>query len=242
MTRQIFLDTETTGLSPHQGGGGHRLVELACVETISRALSGAVFHEYLNPARVVGADAIAIHGLTNAFLSNKPFFGDVAERFLAFVRGAEVVIHNAPFDLLFINHELARLDAERGTHYGRIEDHAASIVCSLKLARKKHPGQKNNLDALCARYKVNNTRQDRHGARVDAETLAHVYFAMTRAQGGLALDVAPVCEVADTRPVAPHAPLRVIKADESELARHVEAMSDVMCAAGHVVWSIGDMG
>jgi len=239
MTRQVFLDTETTGLSPRE----HRLVELACVEVVDRTLTGKVFHEYLNPERVVGADAVNVHGLSSAFLANKPLFGQVAERFLDFVRGAEVVIHNAPFDLGFINHELALLDAVRGTSHGRLEDHAASITCSLKMARKAYPGQKNNLDALCTRLKIMNTRKDLHGARIDAETLVHVYFAMTRAQGNLGLGTTPIPE--GVRPVPPRdQPLKIIRATPEEMDSHEKFMQDLsglMGVDGRIVWTVSDM-
>jgi DNA polymerase-3 subunit epsilon len=176
--RQIVLDTETTGLEP---ADGHRIIEIGCVELVNRRLTDNRFHQYLNPEREIDAGAIEIHGITNEMLRDKPRFADVVADFLEFVKGAELIIHNAPFDVGFINHELARLD---GTAAGKIEDHC-SIVDTLKFARGLHPGQKNDLDSLCRRYGVDNSNRTLHGALLDAEILADVYLAMTGGQAGL---------------------------------------------------------
>jgi DNA polymerase-3 subunit epsilon len=176
--RQIILDTETTGLEP---GEGHRIIEIGCVELINRRLTENRFHQYLNPDREIDAGAIEVHGITNEMLRDKPRFADVVADFLEYVRGAELVIHNAPFDVGFLNHELARL---RGVVAGTIEDQC-SIVDTLKLARSLHPGQKNDLDSLCRRYGVDNSNRTLHGALLDAEILADVYLAMTGGQAGL---------------------------------------------------------
>jgi len=177
--RQIVLDTETTGLDPAQG---HKLIELGCVELLDRKLTGRHLHLYINPEREVEAGALEVHGITNQFLADKPVFGAVADSFLEFVEGAELVIHNAPFDIGFLDHELASL----GRNYKSMSDYCA-VLDTLVLARKKHPGQKNNLDALCKRYEVDNSQRELHGALKDAEILADVYLLMTGGQSSLGL-------------------------------------------------------
>ncbi|HYN79242.1 MAG TPA: DNA polymerase III subunit epsilon [Lamprocystis sp. (in: g-proteobacteria)] len=172
--RQIVLDTETTGLDPREG---HRLIEIGCVELIDRRLTGKNFHQYLQPDREIDADAVAVHGLTNDFLRDKPRFAEVAEDFLRFVSGSELIIHNAPFDTGFLDHELARWRAD-GVSIGDL----CEITDTLSLARRLHPGQRNSLDALCKRYTVDNSHRDLHGALLDAEILADVYLAMTGGQ------------------------------------------------------------
>lgn len=177
--RQIVLDTETTGLEPEQG---HRIIEIGCVEMLNRRLSGRTYHQYINPARQIDAGAIEVHGITNEFLVDKPAFEQVVEEFLAFIAGADLIIHNAPFDIGFINHELGLLDAGHGK-----VDEQCGIIDTLVMARQMHPGRRNNLDALCDRYYVDNTQRDLHGALLDAEILADVYLAMTSGQTDLAL-------------------------------------------------------
>lgn len=174
MIRQIVLDTETTGLEPEQG---HRVIEIGAVEVIGRRLTGRHFHCYVDPERAIDDAAMEVHGLTVEFLAGKPKFRDVATQFLEFVRGTELVIHNAPFDVSFLNYELSLLDQPH-TRVERI----CAITDSLALARDKHPGQKNSLDALCRRYGVDNSERDLHGALLDAEILADVYLAMTGGQ------------------------------------------------------------
>jgi DNA polymerase-3 subunit epsilon len=175
--RQIVLDTETTGLSPE---AGHRLIEIGCVELINRRLTGSEFHYYLNPERAVDPGAFAVHGLGNAFLRDKPLFSSIMIEFLRFIEGAELIIHNASFDLGFINHELNLA----GHSVRRIEG-VCTVIDTLMLARKKYPGQKNNLDALCKRLKITHFGRDKHGALLDAQILAQVYLTMTGSQDSL---------------------------------------------------------
>ncbi len=180
MTRQIVLDTETTGLEPSQG---HRIIEVGCVELVNRRLTGNTWHHYFNPEREIDAGAYAVHGLSNEFLADKPLFGDLADEFLDYIRGAELIIHNAPFDVGFLNHELSLLDPPRP----RVEE-VASVLDTLLMARQKHPGQKNTLDALCKRYEIDNSARTLHGALLDSEILAEVYLMMTGGQTRLMLD------------------------------------------------------
>lgn len=178
--RQIVLDTETTGLDPKEG---HRIIEIGCVELIDRRLTGNDFHQYLNPEREVEQGAIDVHGITNEMLTDKPRFRDVADDFLKYVAGAELVIHNAPFDVGFIDNEL-KLLGDREQRTGDI----CSVLDTLVMARKMHPGQRASLDALCKRYEIDNSQRDYHGALLDAQILAEVYLAMTGGQATLLLD------------------------------------------------------
>ena len=178
--RQIVLDTETTGLEPRQG---HRIIEIGCVELNNRRVTPRYFHHYLNPGREIEDGAFEIHGISNEFLSSKPGFKDIAQEFVDFIRDSEVIIHNAPFDVGFINAELELL----GPDWGRFEDYCR-IVDTLMMAREKHPGLKNSLDALCQRYKVDNSSREQHGALLDARILLDVYLAMTGGQTDLSLD------------------------------------------------------
>jgi len=177
--RQIVLDTETTGLEPSEG---HRIIEIGCVELLNRRLTGNHYHQYLNPEREIDAGAIEIHGITNEQLADKPKFADIAKDFLEFVNGAELIIHNAPFDVGFINNELVLMNGKKTAP--RI-DNLCAVIDTLKLARERHPGQKNDLDSLCRRYSVDNSSRTLHGALLDAEILADVYLAMTGGQTGL---------------------------------------------------------
>jgi DNA polymerase-3 subunit epsilon len=177
--RQIVLDTETTGLEPSEG---HRIIEIGCVEIINRRATENRFQQYINPEREIDAGAVEVHGITNEMLKNKPRFADVVADFLEFVKGAELVIHNAPFDTGFLNHEFARMHGDGKPP--RIEDYC-TITDTLAMARKLHPGQKNDLDSLCKRYSVDNSSRTLHGALLDAEILADVYLAMTGGQTGL---------------------------------------------------------
>lgn len=174
--RQVVLDTETTGISPESG---HRVIEIGCVELINRRLTGRHFQVYINPEREVDAGAYKVHGISSEFLQDKPLFKSILNELIDFISGAEVIIHNAPFDLGFLNSELRRVKWKNG-----FEDHC-SIFDTLVYAREKHPGLRNNLDALCKRYDVNNTNRELHGALLDAEILAYVYLAMTGGQGQL---------------------------------------------------------
>ncbi|MDR9413082.1 MAG: DNA polymerase III subunit epsilon [Spiribacter sp.] len=232
--RQIILDTETTGLEP---ADGHRVIEIGCYELEQRRPTGRTFHEYLNPGRPVDPEAAAVHGISDAFLSNKPRFADVAQDFIAFVGGAEVVIHNAPFDVGFLDHELARL----GEAWGCLTDHC-QILDSLELARRRHPGQRNSLDALCRRYSVDNSSRALHGALLDAEILADVYLAMTGGQVGLGLGAEETTGAALTaeaiRPVTTQRPaLPVIEPNEAEREAHEAWLERLdQAAGGACVW------
>ncbi|GIX21248.1 MAG: hypothetical protein KatS3mg121_0031 [Gammaproteobacteria bacterium] len=177
--RQVVLDTETTGLAPEEG---HRIIEIGCVELVDRRLTGRTFHQYLQPDRAIDPGAVEVHGLTDDFLADKPRFGDVAEAFLDFVTGAELIIHNAPFDVGFLDAELRRWRADHPS-IGEL----CRITDTLALARRLHPGQRNTLDALCKRYNVDNSERTLHGALLDAQILAEVYLAMTGGQASLAL-------------------------------------------------------
>ena len=217
MSRQIVLDTETTGLEPSQG---HRIIEIGCVEMINRRLTGNNYHQYIQPDREVDDGALQVHGISNEFLADKPRFHDVADDLMNYLQGAELVIHNAPFDVGFLDHELKLLGDDRGV----ITDHC-TVTDTLVLARKMHPGQKNNLDALCKRYDVSNTHRDLHGALLDAEILAEVYLRMTGGQVGLALDSEQTAveqdgAVAIARISSDRPPLRVVNASSEEQAAH----------------------
>jgi DNA polymerase-3 subunit epsilon len=231
--RQIVLDTETTGLEPSQG---HRIIEIGCVELINRRMTENRYHQYINPEREIDEGAIEVHGITNEFLADKPVFADVAEDFLKFIRGAELIIHNAPFDVGFMNHELQLLDAQ-----AEPVDGFCSILDTLTMARNMHPGQKNNLDALCKRYEIDNSARDLHGALLDAEILAEVYLAMTGGQVRLSLDGMTESTLGKTdqpRPVSSNrTDLKVIRATEEELAAHSERLSAIdKASGGECVW------
>ncbi len=218
--RQIVLDTETTGLDPKQG---HRIIEVAAIELGSRRLSERRFHRYLNPERDIEEGAAAVHGLTLERLRHEPTFAEIAPALLEFIRGAELIIHNAPFDVGFLNRELelAGLPA--------LEHHCPSVIDTLKLAKELHPGKKNNLDALCDRYQVDNSRRTLHGALLDTELLAEVYLAMTRGQDSL-LDESGDAGGDGTASLdlgAPRVPVRVVRANEEELAAHAQQLQDI---------------
>lgn len=236
--RQIILDTETTGLEPAEG---HKIIEIGCVEMINRRLTGNSFHHYVNPQRDIDAGAIEVHGITNESLRDKPKFCDIAEDFLAFVQGAELIIHNAPFDIGFINHEFAYM--ANGAGPIRIESHCG-VIDTLLLARTMHPGQKNDLDSLCRRYSVDNSTRTLHGALLDAEILADVYLAMTRAQAGLFEDAAgPMRHAGALAPSevrridGARAALAVIGPTPEELAAHHAWLEEIdKKSGGKCVW------
>ncbi|MDD5388851.1 MAG: DNA polymerase III subunit epsilon [Gallionellaceae bacterium] len=207
--RQIVLDTETTGLDPAQG---HRVIEIGALEIVNRQPTGATYHVYLNPQREIDAGAMAVHGLTNEFLADKPRFADIAPDFLEFVRDAELVIHNAPFDVGFLNAELAKLKDGPVKRY-------CTVLDTLKMAKGLHPGQKNNLDALCRRYEVDNSGRAFHGALLDAQLLAEVYLAMTRGQESLGIDIATPAQT-EAATLVRRGVLKVLRADEAERASH----------------------
>ncbi|MEN8177964.1 MAG: DNA polymerase III subunit epsilon [Pseudomonadota bacterium] len=223
--RQIILDTETTGLEPKQG---HRIIEIGCVEMVERRLTGNNFHQYLQPDRGIDAAAIEVHGITNEFLTDKPRFKDVALDFIEYVRGSELIIHNAPFDVGFLDHELGRMP---GASPGIAE--LCAVTDTLVMAKKMYPGQRNSLDALCKRYDIDNSHRELHGALLDAEILADVYLMMTGGQGALSLDGVGLEE--NGQPSAggirrlngKHPALTIVRADSKELELH-EARLDAM--------------
>lgn len=232
--RQIVLDTETTGLEPREG---HRIIEIGCVELVNRRLTGNNFHQYLQPDREIDPGAIEVHGISNEFLADKPRFADILEDFCRYIEGAELVIHNAPFDTGFLNNEF------RLCKHGRQVTDLCKVLDTLALARKLHPGQKNNLDALCKRYQIDNSRRDLHGALLDAEILADVYLAMTGGQVSLSLgggmeSAGAAARAEQVRRLdAQRAVLRVIRADDEELTAHRACLQTIgKAAGGESVW------
>jgi len=232
--RQIVLDTETTGL---ELGQGHRIIEIGCVELLNRRPTGQKFHRYVNPEREIDAGALAVHGIDVARLLQAPKFAQIAGELLAFIEGAELIIHNAPFDVGFLDAELARLPGDMRTVAG-----ICRVLDTLTLARSLHPGQRNSLDALCKRYSIDNTKRELHGALLDAGILLDVYLAMTGGQSALALDVAAESERGPNGSPAwavraPGCVLVVPMASAQELTQH-EAMLDLIhkSSGGMVLW------
>ncbi|MGE0384593.1 MAG: DNA polymerase III subunit epsilon [Gammaproteobacteria bacterium] len=236
--RQVVIDTETTGLE-HQSG--HRIIEIGGIEMVSRRRTGRTFHRYLNPERAVDDGALQVHGLTDEFLADKPRFAEVAAELLEFVRGAEVVIHNAPFDVGFLDAELERM----GGALGRFGDHC-SVCDTLEMARLMHPGQRNSLDALCKRYQIDNSARTLHGALLDAEILADVYLAMTGGQATLLLDAQTASQEAlvqraEHRAAWPQ--LRVVQASEAEAQAHAARLTAIAKASGgRCLWAQAEGG
>ncbi|ODC02943.1 DNA polymerase III subunit epsilon [Terasakiispira papahanaumokuakeensis] len=241
--RQIVLDTETTGIDPNQG---HRVIEIGGVEMVGRKLTGRTFHVYLNPDREIDAEAIEVHGITNDFLADKPRFADVAQDFFEFIRGAQLVIHNAPFDVGFINNEYALYESQQGSMgFGQVDQHC-TVLDTLVMAREMHPGARNNLDALCKRYDIDNSNRELHGALLDAEILSDVYLAMTGGQTALMLDnetfdddhngaeqaAGGIHRLNRDRPA-----LAIVRASTEELAAHDQKLATVAKASGgDVMW------
>lgn len=218
MLRQVMLDTETTGLDWRQG---ERVIEIGCVELVGRKLTGRHFHRYLNPGRAIGAGAQAVHGLTDEFLADKPKFVEIVDELLEFVCDAEVIIHNAPFDLGFLDNELGLLGRES------LKAGCESVIDTLKMARELRPGKKNNLDALCNEFGVDNSNRQLHGALLDAELLAEVYLAMTRGQESLMMDLEMgVAEMAALN-TGERPPIRVLAASAEELAEHARVLAEI---------------
>jgi DNA polymerase III subunit epsilon len=232
--RQIVLDTETTGLEPELG---HRIIEIGCIEVVNRRVSGRRFHCYVNPEREVDEGALAVHGITRADLEGKPRFAEIASELLAFISGAELVIHNAAFDVAFLDHELKSLSGEP-----RTVSSLCRVLDTLALAREMHPGQRNSLDALCKRYSIDNSRRELHGALLDAQLLAEVYLCMTGGQAILALGEDDARrrgadgEVVRAL-VRPAVPLVVIRIDEGQRRAH-EIMLEAIARAsgGNCLW------
>ena len=238
--RQIVLDTETTGLEPELG---HRIIEIGCVEIVNRRVSGRTFHRYLNPERAIDEGAMAVHGIKRADLDDKPKFAEVADELVTFIADAELVIHNAAFDVAFLDAELARLAGARSVApagdslAGRSVTTLCRVLDTLALARSMHPGQRNNLDALCKRYGVDNSHRDLHGALLDAQILADVYLAMTGGQVGLALSEST--ESANTTNDGPvhvlirtATPLCIVMATEEEARAHESMLTIIAKASG----------
>ena len=231
--RQIVLDTETTGLEPKQG---HRIIEIGCVEIQNRRRTENQFHVYLNPDREIEDGAFDVHGISNEFLSDKPHFGDIAQELIDFIRDSELIIHNAPFDVAFLDAELKQL----GKQWGKIDDYC-KVIDTLLIAREKHPGQKNNLDALCKRYEIDNSQRDLHGALLDAQILLDVYLAMTGGQETLGFDATQdeltsgykVLKLTDVN----RKPLPVIEPTAEERAAHEKYMEKIKQeSGGKCIW------
>jgi DNA polymerase-3 subunit epsilon len=225
--RQVVLDTETTGLEPELG---HRIIEIGAIELVDRQRTGRRYHSYLNPERDIEHGALEVHGITEEFLADKPLFADIADDLLAFIEGAELVIHNAPFDIGFIEHELTAAGHDR-TSVAAV----STVLDTLELARDLHPGQRNNLDALCKRYEVDNSSRTLHGALLDAEILADVYLAMTGGQEDLGLSLESGTAADDDEHVYSNAErpeLLVLRASDEELALHEQRLADIEKQSG----------
>lgn len=228
--RQIILDTETTGLDPNQG---HRIIEIAAIEMVNRRLTGNHFHRYLNPERDIDAGAMQVHGITPEFLQDKPRFGDIAHEFAEFIRGAELIIHNAPFDVSFINAELALAQVNPLTHW------CTQVTCTLVMAKALHPGQRNNLDALCKRYGVDNASRTFHGALLDCELLAAVYLSLTRGQESLSIGLESRTQRPGEQKTARVQPI-VLCATQDELKLHELTLESVHSESkGRCLWLDG---
>jgi DNA polymerase-3 subunit epsilon len=225
--RQIFLDTETTGLYPAQG---HRIIEVAAVEMINRRPTSNHYHVYLNPERDIDSAAQEVHGITVEFLQDKPLFETIAEELIAFINGAELIIHNAPFDVGFLNSELGRIGLQP------IETISSKITDTLKMAKEARPGQRNNLDALCKHFGIDNSKRTLHGALLDAELLAEVYMAMTRGQDSLMMDLGQPEQISESQlMVTKDRVFKVVKASEAELTVHAEYVNSLV-KAGAKPW------
>ncbi|MGR8979391.1 MAG: DNA polymerase III subunit epsilon [Gammaproteobacteria bacterium] len=233
--RLVVLDTETTGLNPQEG---HRIIEIGCVELVNRRLSGSRFHVFVNPGRLIDKGAIEVHGITNEFLDDKPHFYDIAHDFIEFIRGSELIIHNAPFDVGFINYEFSLISNEMGA-----VEHYCNVFDTLSYARQKHPGQRNSLDALCKRYGVDNSHRDLHGALLDAEILADVFLLMTGGQSSLLdereiLPIGPLPADLTKRAPAERPPVTVIRCSDQELEAHDRRLSAIDKASGACLWKM----
>ncbi|REG86511.1 DNA polymerase III subunit epsilon [Marinomonas pollencensis] len=234
--RKVILDTETTGIDPKQG---HRIIEIGCVEMVGRKFTKRHYHVYINPDREVEEEAFRVHGISNEYLVDKPRFHEIAQDFFEFIKGAELIIHNAPFDIGFIDHEFARLGG-----YPKIAE-VCEVFDSLVYARKKHPGQKNNLDALCKRYGIDNSHRELHGALLDSEILGDVYLLMTGGQTSLGLsngadqdsegneNVGQIRRLSADRPM-----LKVLRANDEELKMHEERLDLIDKKSGQSLWRL----
>jgi DNA polymerase-3 subunit epsilon len=230
--RQVVLDTETTGLEPKQG---HRIIEIGALELIDRQVTGRQFHTYINPEREIDQGALEVHGITEEFLRDKPRFAEISDDLMAFADGAELIIHNAAFDVGFIDNELLLTGHEHSSINA-----VATILDTLELARDLHPGQRNSLDALCKRYDVDNSSRTLHGALLDAEILADVYLAMTGGQVDLGLSLESIpSSVEDDEGMehTEHPSLFVLKASDEELIQHEARLNDIEKQSGHCLWT-----
>ena len=228
--RQIILDTETTGLDHSLG---HRVIEIAAVEMVNRRFTERHYHQYINPERDIDAGAVEVHGITAEFLADKPKFADVAKDLLEFVAGAELIIHNAPFDVGFLNHELALLKLPP------VEKHCQGITDTLRMAKGLHPGKRNSLDALCERHQVDNSARTLHGALLDARLLAEVYLAMTRGQDSLLMDIDESTSPLDGSVDMDSIELLVVRATAEELVAHAKQLEDIDKASkGGCLWKM----
>jgi len=231
--RQIILDTETTGLEISQD---HRIIEIGCVELIDRRITDNHWHHYINPDREIDAGAFEVHGISNESLKDKPRFRDVAQDFIDYIEGAELVIHNAPFDVGFLNHELSKLDGEASSI-----DSYCTVLDTLVMARQKHPGQKNNLDALCKRYEIDNSQRSLHGALLDARILADVYLIMTGGQTALSLDESQIesgytIQTEQPRPIRRDGPLPLWTGSAASEQAHAEYLEFLRKQCPETVW------
>jgi DNA polymerase-3 subunit epsilon len=227
--RQIILDTETTGLDPALG---HRIIEIAAVEIVNRRFTDKHYHQYVNPEREIDAGALEVHGITGEFLADKPKFREVAKEMLEFIEGAELIIHNAPFDVAFLDHELALLELQT------LRNYCPQVTDTLKMAKGLHPGKRNSLDALCERYQIDNSSRSLHGALLDARLLAEVYLSMTRGQDSLLMDIGESASPAlDGTLSTEGIDLIVLSATSEELAEHVRQLDEIDKATkGACLW------
>jgi DNA polymerase-3 subunit epsilon len=226
--RQIILDTETTGLEPRLG---HRIIEVAGVEMVNRRLTGRHFHRYLNPGRDSDEGALQVHGLTTEFLSDKPKFSEVADELLEYITGAELIIHNAPFDIGFLDTELALVRKKKLATFCPV------VIDTLRMAKDLHPGKRNGLDSLCERYQIDNSARTLHGALLDAELLAEVYLAMTRGQDSLIVETAGArAETRVAKFERGNLKLAILRASDEEIAAHESQLADIDKASGGSVW------
>ena len=225
---QIFLDTETTGLEPRLG---HRIIEVAGVEMVNRRLTGRHFHRYLNPGRDSDEGALQVHGLTTEFLSDKPKFAEVADELLEYITGAELIIHNAPFDIGFLDAELALVRKKKLATFCPV------VIDTLRMAKDLHPGKRNGLDSLCERYQIDNSARTLHGALLDAELLAEVYLAMTRGQDSLIVETEGArAETRVAKFERGNLKLAILRASDEEIAAHESQLADIDKASGGSVW------
>ncbi|MCK5917589.1 MAG: DNA polymerase III subunit epsilon [Cocleimonas sp.] len=238
MKRQVLLDTETTGLETRDG---HRIIEIGCVEMIDRKMTGNDYHQYTQPNRAIDAEALAVHGITPEFLADKPNFEKITAEFIEYIKGAELIIHNAPFDVGFLDYEIDLHNQKTGDNYPHL-DALCTITDSLVMARDLHPGQRNSLDALCKRYEISNEHRTLHGALLDSQILGDVYLAMTGGQTALLLSSSQGSDAEHTgtsdfrRVSVDNNALKVIKANAEEEQMHIERMTDIEKISGKNSW------